>query len=62
MRRRGREDGKRTLSTKSVSSEEVRDETSRGDEGREGGERTSIVSEVIQFGSRRGRRNLKGRI
>ena len=45
-----KETGKRTLSTKSVSSEEVGDETSGGDEGREGGERTlsakSVSSEV----------------
>ena len=39
----GKEGGKRTLSTKSVSSEEVRDETSRV-EGREGGKRTKSVS------------------
>ena len=45
----GREGGKRTLSTESVSSVEVRDETSGG-EGREGGKRTlsteSVSSEV----------------
>ena len=39
-----KEGGKRTLSTKSVSLEEVGDEASGGDKGRVGGKRTKSVS------------------